>query len=369
MTLIKPLSQALKEEMTHIRVENLQGRAVPLIALFDAEKWHVWLQRENNQVMHLSPVDAAEVMYFAKTAAREADDFQWAFIDFLVQRFALAKVANRVSAIIDDVWCLSASMAKLELIHTVDENRPALDWLVATEMEYVFSVCKSLFDLLQEVIVQVWSSIRMKGSDRDNPLLKQTFSEIVLRADKPLTAAEIAERSKIPAFLADYYASCGAFFDELRQLRVKFVHHGERFERIFVTERGFSVAKDAQPFARWNVWDEGSMETNIASLRPVIRYVITNTLSAFTGFAEVISRHIKFPPPLAPGYTIFFRNAYNGALLRALDPEAKWWDYREEKPPVTTVTAPPLTSPAAPEGVATPDEVPKKDDEVQPTES
>jgi hypothetical protein len=151
------------------------------------------------------------------------------------------------------------------------------------------------------VIVHVWEAIKLHGNDQPNRKLKQSFSEMVPHADMPLSAAEIATRSKIPDFLADYYASCGPFFVDLRNYRNKFLHHGERADRIYVSERGFSVGKDAQPFAKWNVWDQESTESNVASLRPVLRYIIANTLSAFTGFAELMLRKIQFPPPTAPG--------------------------------------------------------------------
>jgi hypothetical protein len=298
-------------------------------------------------------------MYLAEKAANESEDFHWPFVDFLVQRFEFGKVSNRLNAIVDDVWCLSASMAKIELIHQhVDDKRTALDWLVATEIEYLVSVCRSMFDLLQEVIVHIWESITLYGNERRNSKLKQTFSEIALHNDALLESEGIARRSKIPDWLADFYARCGSFFLDLRNYRNRFLHHGDRAERIYVSERGFSVRRDAQPFAKWSVWDEESMEANVASLRPVLRYIIGNTLSAFTHFAELMVQRIQFPPALAPGYTVFFRNAYNAALVRALSPDAKWWERREQTPPVPPVVALTETAPSAPEGVASPSDAP-----------
>src|ERR1051325_5222990 len=358
MTFIRPFDEAIKE-MRHLDLENLQGRRIPLIPLHDFEGWHVWLSTPEGQIMHLRPIEAAEAMYFAEKAANESEDFHWLFVDFLVQRFELGKVTNRLSAIIDDVWCLSASMAKIELSHQhVHDDRVALDWLVATEIEYLVSVCRSMFDLLQEVIVHVWESITLDGNDRRNAKLKQKFSDIVLRDDAVLSSDEISHRSKIPDFLADYYAACGPFFLDLRNYRNKFLHRGDRAERIYVSQWGFSVRKDAQPFAKWNVWDEESMETNVASLRPVLRYIVGNTLSAFARFAELMVQRVRFPPPLAPGYTVFFRNAYNAALLRALSPDAKWWDRREQTQPVPPVVLAAETPPSTPSGRASPADAP-----------
>src|SRR5262245_12493615 len=115
MTFIKPFNEAIKE-MRHLRLENLGGRRIPLIPVHDADGWHYWSQSGDGHLMHLRPIETVEAMYMAERAANEADDFQWPFVDFLVQRFELGKVANRLRAIIDDVWCLSASMAKIELI-------------------------------------------------------------------------------------------------------------------------------------------------------------------------------------------------------------------------------------------------------------
>lgn len=330
MTFIKPFDEAIRE-MHHLQLDNLQGRRVPLIPLHDAEGWHVWAPTGDGQLMHLRPSDVHEAMYFAEKPANERDDFRWSFVDFLVQRFN-GKVVNRLNAIIDDVWCLSASMAKIELFHSVDENRTALDWLVATEIEYVVSVCRSMFDLLQEVIVHVWESITLTGNDRHNPKLRQSFSDMVLRGDAIQSSEAIAERHRIPAFLADYYGSCGSFFLELRNYRNRFLHRGDRAERLYVTERGFAVSKTAEPFATWNVWDSESTQEHVASLRPVLGFIIGNTLATFSRFADTMLQRVRFPPPVAPGYAVFFRNTYNAALLRALSPESKWWDRRESAP-------------------------------------
>lgn len=336
MSFIKPFDEAVRE-MSHLRLENLRGRKIPFMPLHDAEGWHVWMSTPDGQVMHMRPVGATELMYFAEKPANERDDFSWALVDFLVQHFDLGRVANRLRALIDHVWCISASMAKIELIHRVDENRTALDWLVATEIEYLVSVCRSMFDLLQEVIIHVWSAITLDGKERPNPKLKQSFADMVLRADNVLSSDEIAERHRIPAFLADYYAACGGFFLELRQYRNRFLHQGDRAERLYVTERGFAVSKTATPFVNWKVWDDESIEENVASLRPVLRFIVGNTIGATNHFAAMIQQNVRFLPPIAPGFTVFFRNAYNGALLRALSPDAKWWDRRE--PPTADTAA------------------------------
>lgn len=322
---IKPLDEAL-DEMKHLCRENLQGE-IPRFAVYDADGWHYWQPTPDGRIVHYRPPSVSEGKYLAKAAAAP-DDLCVPFLDFFLQRLCSNGVLRRwLDAILDDLWCLSTSMAKLELFYrsSLADNQINYGWMVGTEIEYIVSVLRNVYDLLQEVIVIVWKSIKFQDCDRKNQQLKKSFAAMSMPGDKLSSAAEIANLRKVPDWLAAYYADRAPFFADLREYRNNFVHCGGNAGSLYVTDRGFAVDSNSEPFARWAVWDADSISGNRASLRPVFQYMMLSTFEAFNAFASLMQKNIGFPSPVAPGYCIFIRGYHNGALKRALS-GAKWWD-------------------------------------------
>ena len=328
---IKPLDEALVE-MKHLCLENLRGRPVPLFAVYDADGWHWWMPTPDGRIAHLRPIDTAEGKYLAEAPA-DPDDLYFPFLDFFVQRLPSNDLLRWLDAIVDDLWCLSTSMAKLEFFYrsSLADKHIDFSWMVGTEIEYIVSVLLNVYDLLLEVIVLVWKSIQLHGCERKNQELRKSFADMTMRADTLMSAADIASARNVPDWLAAYYAACAPFFADLRRYRNKFVHYGETQGLLFVTDRGFAVDKNSEPFAGWDVWDADSISGNLASLRPVFQHMMLSTFGAFTAFASLMAEKIAFPLPVAPGYRMFIRGYHNGALKRALS-GAKWWDLDSSPP-------------------------------------
>lgn len=205
---IKPLDEALVE-MKHLCLENLRGRPVPLFAVYDADGWHCWIPTPDGRIAHLRPIDTAEGKYLAEAPA-DPDDLYFPFLDFFVQRLPSNDLLHWLDAIVDDLWCLSTSMAKLEFFYRSSLADKHLDfsWMVGTEIEYIVSVLRNVYDLLQEVIVLVWKSIQLHGCDRKNQELRKSFADMTMRADTLMSAADIASARNVPDWLAAYYAAC-----------------------------------------------------------------------------------------------------------------------------------------------------------------
>lgn len=66
-------------------------------------------------------------------------------------------------------------------------------------------------------------------------------SKSLIPRNKLQNAAEIGERSVLPAPLAQQYIAVALFFLELRKARDKVAHGGRGFGFVFTTERGFCV--------------------------------------------------------------------------------------------------------------------------------
>jgi hypothetical protein len=164
------------------------------------------------------------------------------------------------------------------------------------------------------------------------------------RGAEQLRASEaIQTRFRVPTELASFYHRHGPFFQVLRKYRNEVVHTGKDFNSIFVTEKGFAVSADVEPFTSFGVWNQEHMLPNrLASLRPVVAHVITQTLRACEDFAQTIQGIIRFPSEIAPGFRLFIRGRQNHQLLAMEDVLANclWWEAEQGVAPDGESNAP-----------------------------
>jgi hypothetical protein len=232
--------------------------------------------------------------------------------------------------LVDDFFNLSASLAKLEYFHKhKEEIGLGVSRIVATELEYIFSVCRSIFDLLQEIIAKQWKNILLLDSSTKKVDMPETFSKTILFKGKPRNSGEFTSRFGVPLQLDDFYCRHIDFFMSLRAFRDNIAHRGSSMDTIFSTERGFAVSADVAPFAQFNIWsEEHKQENNLCSLRPAIGYFIHQTLLACQDFSQTIEKIIKFPQETVPGMSLFMRGYFGKQLIdnaKAIQ-DSKWWD-------------------------------------------
>ena len=245
------------------------------------------------------------------------------------QRACWKEVMLPINGIQNDIHNLGSSLGKLNLFYNYSlESKKDVRRFVSTEIEYVFGVCRSIFDLLQEIISKLWLRIELFDNNINKNKLPPSFRRMVLQDDKLMNIDSINNRYNIPIELASFYFQYGSFFQMLRKYRDDVVHNGKDFSSIFITDKGFAINSGTQPFASFGVWnDKHMLPNNLASLRPPIAYVIKKTLTACEDFSKIIQNIIKFPPEIVPGFRLFIRGYHNQQLLEIEDVinQCKWW--------------------------------------------
>ncbi len=310
-----------------IDAENIGGRALTTLSFYYEHKWHLWIPTPDGlQFILGQPVEGD---YFAKSPENE-NDVYLEFLNFMAQRACWLDALKPISGIQSDIHNLAASLAKIELFHKVSSTKGTeVARFVSTEIEYIFGVCRSLFDLLQETIGSIWERIKVVDTTITKKNLPSSFRRMVINHRERMTIEQIEERWCIPRHLAEYYYRQGEFFEILRSYRDRISHHGHDLKFLYVTEKGFAVSAYADPFSLFDVWNEEHMQTNsLASLRPVLAHIITETLRACEEFTRVIQRIVEFPPPIAPEFKLYLRGHHTRQLLtmsQVLE-DCSWWE-------------------------------------------
>ncbi len=322
--------------VSYLDVDNVAGRIVNLLPLWDGKHWHHWFPGPDG-LIETGPIEAVETDYVAKERARDSD-ISIQYIEFMWQRASWPGVYEYIKALSDDFHNLGTSIAKLRHFHTVRNSLDgtATSRFVATELEYIVMVTRSVFDLLQETISEMWNTkVTLLDEEaearRKAQKLSPKFSKLVLREKRVLkTSKEIAVDTGIPHTIAKAYADQGAFFSNLRDTRNGVVHHGNWAPYIYSTEKGFCVDPAERMFSRFDCWDrEHHYNDRLVALTPWIAHLIDRTIKACNSLVEAFAEVVKFPKEIAPGYRVFVRGHDTGflaAMLGVLSGDSPWWD-------------------------------------------
>jgi hypothetical protein len=98
--------------------------------------------------------------------------------------------------------------------------------MVATEIEYLHSVCRSISDLWQEVVATVWDGIKLLDTGTKKRQLKHSYAGMLFSSNKPRTTQELVDWFGIPPPLAECYTRSTTFFTDLREFRDRILHQG-----------------------------------------------------------------------------------------------------------------------------------------------
>jgi hypothetical protein len=324
------------KKLPYLDLSALDDRTVKLMPLWDGTDWHMWFNTPVGLIKG-KIVDTTESDYVAQSAARPSDLFI-PFIHIMWQHASWGEICPLIIAISEDFHNMGTSVAKLKHFHEFRKqigNRGAHKFAL-TELEYLVTLCRSTFDLLQEMIASIWKTrVRLVSETaeafRRAHSLPKTFSKMVLHEKEQLrNAAEIEAEFGLPKPLAEAYERFAPFFSELRRIRDRIMHGGSGFGTIFETERGFCVNPKTQPFNTFENWrPEHYYNENITSVLPWIADTIVKTIEACNRLISAFGSVVQLPPPIAPGYLVFVRGYHNEALAEVLSihsGDSAWWD-------------------------------------------
>ncbi|MBC8180045.1 hypothetical protein H8E88_02870 [candidate division KSB1 bacterium] len=313
--------------LPYIDCDNLNNRIVPILPYYDGTKWQIFIYN-NDEIIPLEG-QPSEGDYFASKPEKDSDIY-FDFLNFIVQRAFWPNVGQAIDSLRNDLHNLGASLGKFQLFYEVSsEKKLEVTRFVASELEYIFIVCRSIFDLLQKVISQMWDKIEFVDKNINKRQIPESFRKMILSSNKLMDVGTITNKFKIPPLLAEFYYRHASFFFMLREYRDNITHRGLDFKSIFNTEKGFAINKDKEPFSTFKIWNkEHLLPNNLASLRPVIAYLIIHTIEACEDFSATIQKIIVFPPDIAPNSKLFIRGYHNKELIK-LDKilnDCLWWD-------------------------------------------
>lgn len=299
----------------------------PLIFYVEGE-WHGWLPTPDALIkIKMTPAQAG---YFGDKPERETDWYSL-LLDILHQSISYPSLARAMSGIWGDIQNLATSLAKIHMFFEASLTRKDVTRFALTEVEYMVMVCRSIFDLLQEIIGVIWKDIELKDKPKHKKALPKSFADVLFRSNEEQSAMDISARFGLIPALSEWYVSQRPFFVELRSLRDKMAHGGrESIDTLFSTERGFAVSRTERPWCLFHDWPaEVELPNQLVPLRPALCAMVKKAVEACDSFATVLLQNIGIPRPLFPSLHYFSRGYSDRELTRIEDIITKsLWCYK-----------------------------------------
>ena len=199
---------------------------------------------------------------------------------------------------------------------------------VQTEIEYIVFVCRSLFDLIQEMMATIWKEVTIRDESVNKQPLPESFAKIVAKGDVLRTSQDISATYGLSIIISDWYERSGKLFLALRELRNRVTHSGSMpFKELYYTDRGYAINPSEQPWSAFYDWpSESKNAAGLVPLRALLCAIIECIILYTDDLAVRLNEAINFPKELFPGLTLYSRGCYDEELYEMkYAARDAWW--------------------------------------------
>ena len=315
------MEKAYTEDLKKIPyIDNipLDDREVGLYPYFDeTKKDFVWPRTHDGKLTWILG-EPCESLYCAKSKFNETNDIYLDFNNVLIQNFSYPNITYYFNAIINDILNCSAFFEKYFILHDLylTSDNLFISSLIRTEIECFFGNIRSIYDLLQKTIKNLWY-IETKEN------LPSSFADAVKQTNDDLRSKYNLNKS-----LINYYNLKKDFFLKCRKIRDDIHHSGQTVNFIFCDEDGFAIQNNDPMFSPFvDVWPiEKVKENGLASILALVSFVTKQTIKDLNDFSSVIVESLTRRPPISNNYKVFLRGPYINHLNK-LDKylEEQWY--------------------------------------------
>lgn len=310
--------------------DALGARVLPTLAFHTQQDgWEFWLSHDQ-RLIHLI-AEPADDDYFAAAAAKPTDLCIRLF-DVVGRHMLYPDLAGAFAGLRRCLHNLGASLEKIDYFVAQHHTKaiPTISQFAETELEYLLVISRSMFDLFQTLFAAFWRRVRLHAQpNTPTKPLPDTFSKLILEKKSELrTAKMLVAKYLLPEHIASAFAAAGAFFQQIRRTRDLIIHHGHKLPLIFETDHGLALPADTPHFSGYGVWRPAAfLPNNLASLRPVLAYIVWQTIASFDTIIRSVEDAVTLPPDPVPGFRLFTRGWHTAALHRyaRVSPESPWW--------------------------------------------
>lgn len=303
-------------------------RYVSNLTFYVKGEWHLYVWNGKDKFINLrgTPIEAG---YLGDAPERPSDQC-FPLFNLIAQKASFKEMHMFAGGIWEDFQNLATSLAKIDLFFETSKIKgKETNRFVATEIEYIVGVCRSIFDLMQEMLSQYWERIALHDKSITKKQLPKSFASVLFSSSKLRTGEQIAHKYGLPATFANWYLTNAKHFSWIKSVRDRMIHSGSQsVEMLFATERGYAVKKDEKFWSDIYTWPKvAELYNDLYPIRPAICRLIWLTINSTTTLAEMLETTFECPKPMFPTLKYYSRGFYDNVFVELEDVLTQsWWD-------------------------------------------
>lgn len=307
------------------------GRVIPNAIVYDPnftsdelpeyaneQDWLTYHPSPDGGLMALKGGEVYKGTYFGKKSAKP-EDIQIPFISFYYQHGSFPNILEYFESIEEDLRNLASCLSKFAIYqHISEEFGMDVNQFVLTEFEYIFSVCRSIFDTLHCIASESWDVIELTEGGQNE--LPNKLSSMVLNKYTPVSSDALVENYGLTETLANFYETLAKTLSDIKYHRDSIHHYGGSFKHIFNLEDGLAVDTSLEPYSEFDAWEESQINENeLAPIWPFVAQILGSTIETMNNLPEAMFEGILVPDEIAPGYGVYLRGPHITNLLSIND--------------------------------------------------
>lgn len=278
-------------EIPEIDFLPTDGRQVRSLTFYGNSEWVTYLQPEPNGFYRFPIIDFVTGAYLSEEKASE-DDYELLLGTLIAKHLSYPSTINAYMKVEQSIQMLTAILQKLKIFEDVDDVHSKLSFVIESEIEYAFILCRAIYDEVNSVIAELASLLKDNEGKPVVQTLRDSFARMALDGENTRSVEELSHKWGLPIPLAEIYSQSAEHFRNIRAIRVSIEHHGRRVPRVLMTPEGFAIP--IKHIEAWNalpVWKMHVLLPNeLGSVKALVAFMINHVLLLLDTCAKSINQ-------------------------------------------------------------------------------
>lgn len=318
------IKKAWLEKVPYVSLTPQDGRTVSLLPYFDEKEGRFKQPLPTNDGIIFAKGTPEQGPYYARSPVDDKRDVYIKLVDYTTRFFSFVSTMEILIGIERDILNCSSVVEKYFIF--LDRFRAGKNALIAnlvmTDIEFLFSNVRSLYDSLQTITRDIFKQL---GSGKSKNLPQDYYGMAKLDDN------EIRSRYGLSDALIGFYASTRDFFLECRKIRGGFQHQRIDVPVIFSLDEGFALQKHS-PFYKdpltsaFDIWPpEKTKENGLVSVLALISHVNKTVMAHMNSLSEALVSSLSVPSPVVKDFVVFLRGPHTNHLRKSAEYLEKQW--------------------------------------------
>ena len=261
---------------------------------------------QDNDKLSFVYAEPVEACYWSEKIIDDKSDIYIGLLDIISRQYSYNVMSNILMGLKNDIINMSVYIEKYFLLNKnyLENKEIMISSILKTDLECFFGNTRSIFDLINNIIVVLYKKRYKKN-------MPDSFRKLVEKDQ-----VQLRSKYGLQDPMINLLNKWKSFFIDIRVIRDAIYHGGLSIESVFCFKDGFafSLNDNALPikiFKSLNEWDTNKMKKNqMVSFLALISYINTQMLLFLGDFSKALLQSVPPHNSITKNMKLFLRGPY-----------------------------------------------------------